>query len=230
MSWCFIVVIALLLMGCGSGRPPDIASAQSDFASLSPQSWDIMYSEGTPDHPDAAADAAWTVSIPTDGLLSYVQTPYPATTRPQQIVMRYRIVASPDSIPYSSEAHASPCRDHNPCTPVAEFHVFFWQRDADFSELGRWWNKEGFRLTNVPDDSFDAQPFVADGQVHAITIPLIADQWTSVTGKGSPADFERALQNIGWVGITFGGSDFFAQGVTMGQGTLQFEMVDFRVE
>jgi len=190
-----------------------------------------MFSEGTPDHPGPGTDAAWTVSIPSDGLLAYVQTPYRASARPHQIVITYRIDAPIGAIPYSHDAAASPCRDHDPCTPVAEFHVFLEQRGANFSsELDRWWFKPGFRLTDVADDSYDAQPFVDDGQVHTITIPLIADQWTSVTGKGTAADFETALKNVGWVGITFGGSDFFAQGVTMEQGTAQFKMIDFRVE
>jgi hypothetical protein len=139
-------------------------------------------------------------------------------------------VESPGAIPISSEAAASPCRDHNPCTPVAAFHVFFEQVGDDLtSETGRWWYKPGFRLTDVPDDSYDAQPFVADGQPHTIAIPLTADMWTSVTGHGTAADFEAALKNVGYVGMTFGGSDFFGHGVEMMQGTVRFELFDYNV-
>jgi hypothetical protein len=140
-------------------------------------------------------------------------------------------VESPGAIPISSEAAASPCRDHNPCTPVAEFHVFFEQRGDDLtSETGRWWYKPGFRLTDAPDDSYDAQPFVADGQPHTITIPLTADMWTSVTGHGSAGEFEASLSNVGYVGVTFGGSDFFGHGVEVRQGTVQFQLIDFNVQ
>jgi hypothetical protein len=138
---------------------------------------------------------------------------------------------SPDAIPVSAEADASPCRDHNPCTPVAEFHVFFEQRGDDFtSETSRWWYKPGFRLTGVPDDSYDAQLFVADGQPHTISVPLTSDMWTSVTGHGTPADFEAALKNVGYVGITFGGSDFFGSGVNVEQGTVQFQLIGYKIE
>jgi hypothetical protein len=200
--------------------------------SQDPQSWYILYSAGTADHPQAASNLAWNISLPSaGGHIGYVETPYRTTVRPQQIVLTFQVLESPDAIPVSSEAAASPCRDHNPCTPVAEFHVFFQQRGDDLtSETGRWWYKAGFRLTDTADDSYDAQPFVADGQSHTLTIPLTAEMWTSVTGHGTAADFEAALMNVGFVGITFGGSDFFGHGVEVEQGTAQFQLISYSVE
>ena len=58
----------------------------------------------------------------------------------------------------------------------------------------------------------------------------MADQWTSVTGLGTASDFEAALMNVGYVGITFGGTDFFGHGVYVKQGNVQFQMIDYRVE
>jgi uncharacterized protein YndB with AHSA1/START domain len=212
-------------------HPTDIASAQMSVVSQDPESWDILYSAGAADHP-TAPPTAWAISLPNaGGHLNYVKTPYRTTVRPQQIVLTFRIEESPGAIPVSSEADASPCRDRNPCTPVAEFHVFFEQQGDDLtSESGRWWYTSGFRLTNVPDDSYDAQPFMADGQPHTIDIPLSAEVWTSVTGRGTAADFEAALKNIGYVGITFGGSDFFGHGVDVEQGTVQFQLINYTVE
>jgi hypothetical protein len=165
------------------------------------------------------------------GHIGYVLTPYRTMVRPQTIVVRYRILTSPDAIPVSYQEDASPCREHNPCTPVAEFHIFFEQRGDDFSsEIGRWWYKPGFRITDIPDASYTAQPFVADGQVHMLRVPVTRDEWTSVTNHSTSDDFEASLLNAGYVGITFGGSDFFAQGVFVRQGTVMFEMIDFHTE
>jgi len=232
-SWMFLTIfVVAALESCGM-HPPDAAPAQMNVVSLDPHSWYIMHSSGTGDHPKPLDGAAWALSLPdTDvGHLNYVETPYRITVRPQQIVMTYRVVESPEAIPVSDEEAASPCRDHDPCTPVAEFHVFFEQRDDDlYSECGRWWYRPGFRLTDVADDSYNAQPFVADGQSHTLTIPLVAESWTSVNGLGSDADFENSLTNVGYVGITFGGSDFFGHGVNVKQGTVQFQMIDYHVE
>jgi hypothetical protein len=190
-----------------------------------------LYSAGTSDHP-AAPPTAWAISLPAPGgHLNYVQTQFWVATQPQQIVLTFQVTESPDAIPVSTNPVASPCRDHNPCTPVAEFHVFFERQGDNLdSECGRWWYKPGFRLTNLPDDSYDAQEFVADGQPHTVVIPLIADQWTSVTGKGTAADFQASLMNVGNVGITFGGSDFFGEGVDVEQGTVQFRVLEFNVQ
>jgi hypothetical protein len=98
------------------------------------------------------------------------------------------------------------------------------------SESGRWWNTPGFRITDTPDASYTAQPFVDDGQPHTLTIPLTYEWWTSVTGQGGLADFEAALINTGYVGMTFGGSDFFGHGVQVKRGTIAFELIYFRVE
>jgi hypothetical protein len=230
---CLMLVISLLLDGCiflRGQHPPGVDPAQLGVVAQEPQSWYILYSSGAGDH-STAPPTAWAISLPdAGGHLNYVETPFRSTVRPQQIALTYQVVESPGAIPISSEAAASPCRDHNPCTPVAEFHVFFEQVGDDLtSETGRWWYKPGFRLTDVPDDSYDAQPFVADGQPHTIAIPLTADMWTSVTGHGTAADFEAALKNVGYVGMTFGGSDFFGHGVEMKQGTVRFELFDYNV-
>jgi len=222
--------LAAALGGCGAMGPKG-ASAQIGVVSQDAHSWSILYSEGTPAHP-AAPPASWAVSLPSaGGHLNYVQVPYRAAARPQQIVLTFQVLESSDAIPVSYDAKGSPCRDHDPCTPVAEFHVFFEQQGDDLtSECGRWWYKPGFRLTDARDDSYDVQPFVGDGQPHTITIPLTAEMWTSVNGLGTAAGFEAALMNVGYVGITFGGSDYFGHGVDVEEGTVQFQMIDFQVE
>mgnify|MGYP005812460385 CR=1 FL=1 len=225
-----ITVFALMLAGCGALGAPDVAPQQVGVVSQHPEAWYVLYSEGTSEHPQALSGAAWGMSLPSSGHLNYLQTPYRTVGRPAQIVMTYKITASSDAVPVSDNT-ASPCREHNPCTPVAEFRVYFQQAGSDLKdECGRWWYKPGFRLTDVADASFTPDPFVADGQLHTISIPLNAQLWTSVSGKGKASDFEAALKNAGWVGITFGGTDFFGHGVYMKQGTAQFEMVSYHLE
>lgn len=226
------VLLILATSGCGGGCPQrlqDLAPARIDAVTQDPQGWNILHSSGTPNHP-AAPPTSWAVFLPgPDGKLGYITTPYRTTTRPQLINLTFQVTESPDAIPVATEAAASPCRDHDPCTPVAEFHVLIQVQGDDGSECGRWWFKPGFRLTNLADDSFDQAVFVGDGQPHTVTIPLKSDQWTSVTGRGSPADFESALQKIGYVGVTFGGSDFFGHGAAVQQGTVQFQMINYQV-
>ena len=221
------------MSGCGGqAGPPSVAPAQTGTGVVSheAQFWEVRYSEGTADHP-MSPPTEWAIQLPSaGGHLNNVQTPFRPASRPHQILLTFRVTASPDAIPVSAVAAASPCRDHDPCTPVADFHVFIEVLGDNGSETGRWWNKTGFRLTDLPDDSYDAQQFVADGQPHTVTIPLRADQWTSVTGHGTEADFESALMNVGYVGLTFGGSDFFGTGVTVEQGTVQFQMIDFEIQ
>jgi hypothetical protein len=230
-SAALILGLPLATLGCGTTRPPNVAPAEIGVVSKDPKSWYILHSSGTDDHPQAATNAAWVLPLPSNGHLGYVQSPYRAAVRPHQIVLSYRVVQSPSAIAASFEDAASPCREHNPCTHVAEFHVFFEQQGDDLiSECGRWWYRPGYRITDVPDNSYTADEFVADGQPHTLTIPLTKDLWTSVTGHGSEADFETALMNVGFVGITFGGSDFFGHGVYVRQGTVQFQMIDYRVE
>ena len=228
----FAWALALATGGCGGAGcwAPSVAPAQIGTVSQDAQSWYILYSAGTGDHP-MSPPTEWAMRLPSaGGLLNNVQTPFRTVARPQKVVMTFQVTASPDAVPVSTVAAASPCRDHDPCTPVAEFHVFFEVQGDDGSETGRWWYKPGFRLTNVANDSYDAEEFVADGQPHKVTISLTADQWTSVTGRGTASDFESALKNVGYVGVTFGGSDYFAMGVEVEQGTVDFQMIDYQVE
>ena len=227
-----IVLSVLALVGCsGVSTSQDVLPAHLDSVSLDPEAWHIFYSSGITDGVQAMSGAAWSLTLPNRGHLNYVATPYRTSGRPRQIVFSYRVVESPGAIPISYEPTASPCRDHNPCTPVAEFHIFFEQRDDDLtSECGRWWFKPGFRITDVPDASYTAQPFVADGEPHTQAVPLDYTDWTSVTGRGTSDDFEKSLNNVGYVGITFGGSDFFGHGVQVKQGSVKFELIDYRIE
>jgi hypothetical protein len=49
-------------------------------------------------------------------------------------------------------------------------------------------------------------------------------------GLGDVADFEAALRNVGFVGITFGGgSEFFGHGVVAEQGTVQVQLISYIV-
>ncbi len=63
-----------------------------------------------------------------------------------------------------------------------------------------------------------------------IEVPLTFDKWTNVFGRQDAAEFERALADIGWIGITFGGHNVWAEGVNMNSGVAQFTLIDFRIE
>lgn len=232
MKLSVILTLLIVLVGCGGSSIPSTEPAQHGVVSLNAGDWQIFHSSGTPSNPTPDG-SGWYVDFPaTPGHLNYVEVPYRTTAVPHTIRVTYKIEMSADAIPYSVDTAGSPCRDHNPCTPVAEFHVFMEVPGDDLStELGRWWYKPGFRITNLSNDSYDADPWVADGQIHTATIPLDYSLWTSVTGKGSASDFAAFLNGgIGWVGMTFGGSDFFGHGVAVQSGSVRFIMIDYEVQ
>lgn len=49
-------------------------------------------------------------------------------------------------------------------------------------------------------------------------------------GQHDAAAFSSALENIGWVGLTFGGQYFWGHGVALDNGSAKFILIDFRIE
>ena len=70
---------------------------------------------------------------------------------------------------------------------------------------------------------------LAQGE-HSIIVPLTPDQWSSVFGKNGYAakeEFYEALEDLGNIGMTFGGSCFFGHGVNVSGGPTMFILKEF---
>lgn len=205
----------LMLTACvGFSGPPDIKPGEPGLVSLNPQSWYILYGEGTPDQPLSSPAGAWSIDLPdAAGSIHYVQTPYNASSPlPTKVSMTFRIDSSPDAV-YKGEVDPSA---GNPAT----FHLFLERRGDNFrKEYYRWWAGDGGYVLGSNDNS-----------VLTIEVPLTADKWTSVYGHHNNAEFVDTLNNLGWVGITFGGRNYWGHGVNMLEGKAKFTLLDFRVD
>jgi hypothetical protein len=63
-----------------------------------------------------------------------------------------------------------------------------------------------------------------------IVVPVTFYQWTNVDGQQDALAFSAALENIGWIGVTFGGQDFAGHGVALVSGTAKFILIDYKVD
>ncbi len=213
-EWLLGLVWSLVvgLCGCHLGLPADVARHQLNALSTDPQNWYIYYSSGVPLHPSSCDQGAWSFRFPGSeggGHVNYVQTPVYATTQPQSVTITFKV---------DSNAPIYEVLDPRDVSP-ATFRVFFERQNDDLVDPnGRWWANES--MYNLGSQ---------DGRVLSITVPFSPDRWTNVQGEQDPRAFASALQNIGWIGLTFGGQYFAGHGVTMKDGTASYILVDYSV-
>jgi hypothetical protein len=145
------------------------------------------------------------------GSIHYVQTPYTASSLPAEVSITFRIDSSADAA-YNGEVDPAA---GNPAT----FHLFLERRGDNFTnEYYRWWADDGGYVLGSKDNS-----------VITIEAPLTADKWSSVYGHHNSVEFADMLKNLGWVGMTFGGKNYWGHGVNMLAGTAKFTLIDYRV-
>ena len=134
------------------------------------------------------------------GHVNYVTTPVNAAITAAGLTMTFRIETT------GAPVFQYALNPNNTCTDPAAVRLFI-QRQGDTLEADhefyRWWSRAAAKLTA--------------GTV-SLTVPLMPDQWLSVFGKAGDLDekataaFRAALQNVGNVGMTFGGGCFAGQG------------------
>lgn len=117
--------------------------------------------------------------------------------------------------------------DGNTCGGDAYARVLIDERGDNYSGIGkyqyyRWWsNPIAYDLTT--------------GGLVTVTTALTPDQWSSVQGQFGNANthatngFNKALANVGLLGITFGGGCFFGHGVDVLNGTATFALISFQI-
>jgi hypothetical protein len=207
------------------GSPPQ---PSSDSFTLHPSQWYLQYSAGIPDHP-VADGAGWSFDFPVYdqpsmncnedrlcGHVNYVTTPVNAAITAAGLTMTFRIETT------GAPVFQYALNPNNTCTNAAAVRLFIQRQgdtlEADY-EFYRWWNKAAANLTA--------------GTV-TLTVPLMPDQWMSVLGKTGDRDekataaFRAALQNVGNIGMTFGGGCFAGHGVNISGGTARFWLTSYR--
>jgi hypothetical protein len=210
-----LIGLALLnfLTGCALVSPPPVINPKHDnVASLDPQNWYIFYSAGVPSSPTPDANGAWAFEFPDDasgGHVNYVQTPFQMTTLLHNVTVTFVVKSS------GAQYSVLDPTDHPPAT----VHLFFEQRDDVLIDPdGRWW-------AGASEYDLGSE----DGQTMQFVIPLTPDQWTNVDGQSNSEGFYNSLQNIGWIGLTFGGQYFWGHGVAMSGGSAQFVLLSLQV-
>jgi hypothetical protein len=141
--------------------------------------------------------------------VNYVQTPFKATSTPHNVIITFKV---------ESNAPQYDVLDTGDKLP-ATVHLFIEQQNDDLiSPNGRWWaSASQYNLGSH------------DGEIITYTIPLVYNQWSNVYGHQDPQAFSAALENIGWVGLTYGGQFFWGHGVALGSGSAKFVLIDFQV-
>jgi hypothetical protein len=213
LAYCIFVVLSVT--GCGAvggiAPPPDLKPAQPNVVSLAAQDWYVYYSNGVPPHPSAASEVAWALDLPAtanDGHVNYIQTPFNLTEPAHSMVVTFEIKST------NPEYHVTDSTDHLPAT----IHFLIEKTGDDLRDPnGRWWAQTCDTLG-------------ADGQTFSVTIPLTPDLWTNVDGQQDSKAFYDALENIGWVGLTFGGQYFAGHGVSLDSGSAQIDLIEFMVD
>jgi hypothetical protein len=193
--------------------PPNTPPEKPNFVSLDPQNWYIFYSGGMPDHPTADSLGAWSFDFPSfesGGHVNYVQTPFNATKTLHNVTVTF--VVDSDAPQY----HVMDSTDHPPAT----VHFFFEIQNDDLVEAdGRWWaDPSKYNLGSY------------DNHVITITVPLTPDCWTDVFGKSTSTSFYASLAKVGWIGVTFGGQDFWGHGVALAGGRSKYVLQNFYVD
>lgn len=195
--------------------------------SLTPRDWNILYSSKLPKHPAALnGQVGWYFDFPVyDKPIStcapknacpsvhYVTTDYTQSIS-GTLVMTLRVETSGPGVVFNGNLQTD-----NTCNTPSTVRPYFEHIKDSGGEFERWWaNPTSYVL--------------APGSA-TLTVPLTPDQWSSVFGKrgdydpASLAGFQEALQNVGQVGMTFGGGCFFGHGVNVSGGTARFILTGY---
>jgi hypothetical protein len=210
----FTLALLSSLTGCGEGEQgaPNIQPQQPNVVSLDPQNWYLVYGSGMPPHPSAIAGGAWSFDFPSSangGSVNYVQTPFNATKPLHNVSITFRV----DSV--SPQYQVIDPTD----IPPATVRMFFEQRNDDLiSADGRWWATASVYNLGSQDNT-----------TLTITIPLTPDQWSNVYGQYDAQSFYASLENVGWIGVTFGGGKFAGHGVALNSGSARYILIDYHV-
>jgi hypothetical protein len=222
-----------------SPKPVSTPPGPSGQVPLTPGNWNIRYSPGMPVNPGAAPSGGWVFSFP---LAAPGVCPAPPTTGPNfnvstcphvdYVTATYitPIVGSSLSMTFSIAVGPNTGFDYhtaanNTCVNPANFR-FLIERTDDaglYQPYYRWWSH---------DISYQLQPI--DGSL-TLTVPLTPDRWSSALGEignasaAATAGFADTLNNVGLIGITFGGGCFAGHGVYLNSGTATFTVTDFRI-
>jgi hypothetical protein len=223
-----VIMMALAIVGSfGCSASKGVGGATPDSVAVSAPSlkasdWDIQYSPGMPSHPSPAMDGGWYFDFPTlpGTSVNYVTTNY-RSSGPRTFASM-TIVVSTTGNPVFSYQLGDP---GNICSTPAHVRLLLQRRDDDLTqEYYRWWsNAVSYELAATVDNPV------------TLTVAITPDQWTSVLGKqgdqdsDSLAGFRSAMNDLGRVGMTFGGGCYYGHGVEVSNGSARFTLLKYSI-
>lgn len=205
------LILIISIVGCSGVRSvaPDAAVPQQ------PNIWDIQYSSNMPVHPYAATNGAWYFGFPNaPGSVHYVDVPYTQTTPHQSITMKFKILTT--GVPVFGSLDTG-CGGY-----PAHVRLYFQRQNDDMATDGyRWWsNPVSYQLGS------------SNNTLVTLTVPITPDKWSGLYGEfgsATPQAFQDAWQNVGRVGMTFGGGCSFGHGVST-VGSAQFVLMSYAIQ
>jgi hypothetical protein len=205
------VILLISIFGCSGVRSVAPDSAVSQEAN----NWDLQYSPGMPSHPFPANTGGWYFYFPnTPGSVHYVDVPYTQTTAHQSITMKFEIVTT--GVP-AFDSLDTGCGGY-----PAHVRLYFQRQNDDMVTDGyRWWsNPVSYQLGS------------SDNSVVTLTVSVSPDKWSGLYGEfgsDTPQAFQDAWQNVGRVGMTFGGGCSFGHGVSA-DGSAEFVLMSYTIQ
>lgn len=194
------------MTGCGAALIPPPAP---NIVDMDAAHWKILYGTDMPSHP-AASQTGWLFDLPASpGSVHYVEVPFMATEdlTGETLTITFRVVSNTPVYSASVETGES---------GPASFHLFIQRLNDDFTNpYYRWWCGSGGYTLGTQDN-----------QTVTLSCPLTYTAWSSVYGKVDKTQFTNTMNNLGWVGVTFGGAGGWGHGVNLLGGSAQFQVLD----
>lgn len=206
-----LLILIISILGCSAVRSVAPDAPVSKQANV----WDIQYSSDMPAHPSLTNNGTWYFDFPnTPGSVHYVDVPYAQITVHHSLTMTFKIVTA--GVPVFNSLDTG-CGE-NP----AHVRLYFQRQNDDMATDGyRWWsNPVSYQLGS------------SDNTLVTLTVPITPDKWSGVYGEfgsSSPQAFQDAWQNVGRVGMTFGGGCSFGHGVRV-DGSAQFLLMSYAIQ
>jgi len=194
-------------------------AAKLAAVSLNARTWDIQYSVNTPRHPSSLKGmSGWSFDFPgAGGYVAYVTTPYATSIANAATVSFTAQTVATSGVPsfnYQTEPE-------NTCTFPAHARVYLEHANIDWNNPSHryWSNPIAFELDTYGPGTFSTS--------------LTAEQWSNVNGVFGSSDLPGwidLVNNIGRVGLTFGGGCFFGHGVYVTGGTARFVLTNYSIQ
>lgn len=195
-----ILLIALLLAGCGSGGGGGSSSAQPPIG----PSWTALYGANI----DASSGS---FNFPGAPGIHYVAKPAPAVKLGQTITLTFQISGS-GTWGFDSQT---------PEGPPATIHLFLWERGDDGTGSGA---METYREWCGRTDISNPATYTVKCVVNPTNWTGVFGQ------TPSPALFQQLLNNLYGVGFTFGGGSFAGHGLYSATGSFRFNLVSYTIQ